>query len=461
MKLLECETQNRCYTCFAVLLATVVFATVFCIAPVAADVHDEFSSGEVWIQDAEDNAVLSLVDDDIVNGDIPLTSMRTIYRGAIYDPADFTITAFGPDLSPEDLFETANATLSNYTALFGNSVAPVALPNSFLSSNILSQRKTVSENALFASPIPDGYVGIPGVKLPEGKKLAAYAFRVLPTGQTMMYASAVSADASNTAYAAARENLNKWVNTTLKEKTKSASESLVALAADMPPISPPKLIGESYLDYSYKSDKTNEVYGRIEFTSKWYWDSIEDIPDKDYFFTTSYLKMTPGKYLGSSDYKNIQFTLKIDANHPTPWTPAIPYVHSNNEQPQGSGSGTQMSCSLSTSSVGISWVTDVPDTSLVFGRPGDQVSKWDGKFDSHGNFAKQTFIFQAGEEISGKEVRDGKKYVLSENVADLYKSFGYTDQNVHPPHVYLVPDSHELYCEDMCIQWNDEKYKQA
>lgn len=106
----------------------------------------------------------------------------------VYNPADFTVAASGPDLSPEDLFESANATLNNYTALFGKTVTPIALSDSSLSPESLNLRSTLSGSALSVSPMSAGYLGIPPVIVADTEKLSAYGFRGLPTGQTMTYA---------------------------------------------------------------------------------------------------------------------------------------------------------------------------------------------------------------------------------------------------------------------------------
>ena len=100
----------------------------------------------------------------------------------------------------------------------------------------------------------------------DTEKLAAYGFRVLPTGQTMSYASILSADANDTAYAAAEEGLSEWMNT-VDEKTNIASTSIVASAAGIASISEPGWLAymETVQDYG--------KFGRFILRSDWGWGS--------------------------------------------------------------------------------------------------------------------------------------------------------------------------------------------
>ena len=294
MKLLYSRMRSRGYTCFAVLLA-VTFVAVFCIAPAAAAIYNESCSDEVWIQDVENCAV-------------PQSSTPAVYRGPVYDPAAFTITASGPDLSPEDLFESANATLNTYTALFGKTVAPIALSESSLPLNSLSLRKELSTKALYASPVSEGYIGLPGVKVPDGEKLAAYSFRVLPTGQTLEYTYCVSADANESFYAAAREDLNEWLNSTDK-KMKTAGAFIVECAAN---------VSSTLQEPGWISGKHSTInggeWGDVTLTSDWYWDNIAQNEKQDQFYITAGVKMTPGqvKIGGLNFNQNHKMLLQIN-----------------------------------------------------------------------------------------------------------------------------------------------------
>lgn len=215
--------------------------------------------------------------------------------------------------------------------------------------------------------------------MPDGTKLAVYGFRVLSTGQTTAYGYVVSADAKDTEYAAAGEGLNEWLNAT-DEKMKAAGASLVACAAEGTAPSEPKLIGELYLNYFYRSAATDEgMYGRLEFTSAWYWETQEESEAREHFFTTSQIKMTPGTYLSRNMYKNLHFLLTIDPDYSLDEVTSLPGVYTDDEQPHGTGDTTQAAWSVSRSGTGLSWTTDMPDSSLVFGRPAGQISVWEGR----------------------------------------------------------------------------------
>jgi len=374
------------------------------------------------------------------------SSTLPLQKVSIYDPADFTITASGPDLSPEDLFESANATLNNYTALFGRTVAPIALSDSSLLASSRDLRKALSKSALSASTMSEGYVGISPVTMADNEKLAAYGFRVLPTGQTMMYTYIVSADANDTTYAAAREGLNKWMNT-VNEKTNVASTSIVSNAAGISSIAEPGWI------INLDAERDYGAFGRFVIRSDWYWDSVEQNDYQDQFYTTTNIKMTPG--IG---YKNNRFTLTIDPGYSdlSGNAPHLPSASSAEETPTGTISGQSVSCSLSSSSVGLSWTTDIPDTSLVFTWPGGQISKWDGTFNRGGNMAGQTFTFKAGVRIvsSQQESRNGNVYTLSKNTVDAYNAFS---DGVYSS-IY-GPTTNRYIPQELYMRWSNDKYK--
>ncbi len=377
---------------------------------------------------------------------IPESSTLTFQKVSMYDPADFTITASGPDLSPEDLFESANDSLNNYTALFGKIVAPISLSNSCLSAKSLNIRKMLSKNALSSSPVSEGYLGISPVTVADDEKLAAYGFRVLPTGQTMMYTYIVSADANDTTYAAAREGLSEWMNT-VNEKTNVASTSIVSNAAGISSITEPGWISHRATPRDYGA------FGKFVIRSDWYWDPVEQNSYQDQFYTTTNIKMTPG--IG---YKNDRFTLTIDPGYSdlSGNAPHLPSASSAEETPTGTSSGQSVSCSLSSSSVGLSWTTDIPDTSLVFTWPSGQISKWDGTFNRGGNMAEQTFTFKSGVRIvcSQSESRNGNVYTLSKNTVDAYNAFA---DGVYSS-IY-GPTTNRYIPQELYIRWQNGEYK--
>lgn len=381
---------------------------------------------------------------------IPESATVPLQNVPIYDPAEFTITACGPDLSPEDLFESANDTLNNYTTLFGKIAAPGALSNSFLPESSLSLQKTLSKNVSSASPMPDGYLGISPVTLADDEKLAAYGFRVLPTGQTMTYVSIVSADANDAAYAAAEDGLNEWM-TTVHEKTIAAGTSIISNAAEVSSISEPGLLS------SLRTSKDYGICGKIDLYSTWYWDPIEQNRYQDQFYATSEITMTPGKVTHGNSYKNHKFTLTIDPGYSdlSRNAPHLPGAVTTSPAPTGTSSGHSVTCSLRLSRNGaLSWTTDIPDTSLVFTNPSGKTQKWEGTFNSLGTMAGQTFIFQAGVIIESTQStsRNGNVYTLSKNTVDAYHAFSEGLVSFGPTTNRYIPQ--ELY-----IQWKNVEYK--
>lgn len=134
------------------------------------------------------------------------------------------------------------------------------------------------------------------------------------------------------------------------------------------------------------------TFGKVELRSDWHWDHVEQDRDHDHFYTMSEITMRPG--IG---YKNNRFTLTIDPGYSDLGgnAPHLPSAFGYSPTPTGTSSRQSVSCSLSLSSVGLSWTTDIPDTSLVYNRPSGEISKWDGTFYRGGNLAGQTFIFEA------------------------------------------------------------------
>lgn len=426
------KKKNRLVSITGILLLLMLL-----ILPVTAD-----SAGILGMGGSENPSSRELT--------ISESSTLTLHKVPMYDPADFTITACGPDLSPEDLFESANDTLKNYAALFGTTVLPVALSDSFLPASSLSLRKALSTSALSASTLSEGYVGISPVTMADNEKLAAYGFRVLPTGQTMTYESIVSADANDAAYAAAEEGLNEWM-TTVHEKTIAAGASIISNAAGVSSLSEPGWISSKQTEMDYGT------FGKIKLHSKWYWDPIEQNSYQDQFYVTSEIMMTPGKVTHGNSYKNHKFTLTIDPGYSdlSGNAPHLPGAVTTSPAPTGTSSGQSVTCSLSSSrDVELSWTTDIPDTSLVFTNPSGNTQKWDGTFSSFGTMAGQTFVFQAGVIIESTQStsRNGNVYTLSKNTVDAYNAFSEGLVSFGPTTNRYIPQ--ELY-----IQWKNGEYK--
>ena len=351
---------------------------------------------------------------------IPNFSALTLQKVSTYNPVDFTIAASGPGLSPEDLFKAANATLNNYTSFFGKTVAPIAVSDSSLPEKSLTLRNTLSGSMGSASPAPAGYVGLPTVFVTDTEKLAAYGFRVLPTGQTMMYAYIMSTDANDTGYAAAAKGLNEWMGI-VNEKTNIAGASIVSRAAGISALSEPGWIssGQVVKDYG--------TLGTVQLHSDWDWDAVEQNRYQDQFYTTSKIVMTPGKVTHENTYRNHRFTLTIDPGYSSPSenAPHLPNASTSDETPTGTSSRQTVTCLLSSSSAGLSWTNEVPDVSVVYNWPGGEISKWDGTFTRGGNQAEQMFSFKAGVRIisSQPNSRNGNTYTISNNTVDAYNAF--------------------------------------
>ncbi|MDE2522130.1 MAG: hypothetical protein O0X93_03075 [Methanocorpusculum sp.] len=360
----------------------------------------------------------------------------------LYDPADFTIAASGPDLSPDDLFAAAITLLNNYTALFGNTVAPVSLSDSCLSEASRNLRGTLSDSALFASLVSEGSTGISSSVLTENETLAAYGFRVLPTGQTVTYAYTVTAGAGDAAYAAAGQSLQEWLHA-VDELTKNAADSIVSRAAETEPVADSGWISSrgDIRDYG--------EFGKVGLHSAWYWDSGEQ--DHDWFYTMSEITMTPGTVTRNNFYKNHRFTLTIDPGYSNPGgnAPHLPGVSISGSAPAGGRDGQPAVCVLRS----LSWITDIPDASFAFDCPAGGICKWDGTIHPFGNQAKQTFIFKAGVQITGSqsESRNGSTYTLSKNTVDVYH--GFSDGLFSSG-----PDTNCTISQELHIRWHGGKY---
>lgn len=454
MKLLLSKMRSRRYTGFAVFLTAVMFAAVLCIAPAAADTHDESGSDEIWIPDAEDSDTPDQIDDGKVNGDeaVPQSSTSMVYRGLVYDPANFTITASGPDLSPEDLFESANATLNTYTALFGKTVAPIALSESCLSPDSLNLRKKLPVGALSASPVSEGYIGLPDVEVPDGKKLAAYGFRVLPTGQTMEYAYFVSADANELFYAAAWEDLNEWLISADK-KMKTAGAFIIECAANVSStLQEPGWISEKY------STINGGEWGDVTLTSDWYWDNVAQNEKQDKFYITAEVEMTPGqvKIGGLNFNQNHKLFLHIN-----PYSSShLPEAHHSETTPDSCFNQETEQCSIWTGGVGLAWTQNVAEVRVFR----DDDNKWALSFTGVGitqganSTRENVYVFKAGMRVvSSKYARNGDIYCLSENSVDATNAFSTLNFGVlnGPSSSGKSKTSSSLY-----IRWNDNKYRE-
>ena len=436
MKRLHSGIRSRHSAGFAVLLAAVMFIAVFCIAPAAAAVYDESGSDEV-------------------NGDgsVPQFSAPAIYRGPVYYPAAFTIAASGPDLSPEYLFESANATLNTYTVLFGKTVAPIALSESSLPLNYLNLRKELSANALYASPVSEGYTGLPGVKVPDGEKLAAYSFRVLPTGQTMEYTYFVFADANESAYAAAREDLNEWLNST-DTTMKTAGAFIVECAANASSsLQEPGWISEKY------STINGGEWGDITLNSDWYWDNVAQNEKQDQFYITAEVEMTPGqvKIGGLNFNQNHKMLLHIN-----PYSSShLPEAHHSGTTPGSCFDEESVQCSIGTGGIGLAWIQKVAEVRVS--RPA--VDKWSLSFPGAGSTLgagstrENVYTFKAGMRVvCSKSARNGEEYCLSENYIDATDAFSTLNYGV-----LNGPSSSDTSktSSSLNIRWDGDKYIEA
>ncbi|MCZ0860410.1 hypothetical protein O0S10_04095 [Methanocorpusculum sp. MG] len=137
--------------------------------------------------------------------------------------------------------------------------------------------------------------------------------------------------------------------------------------------------------------------------------------------------MMPGKVTHGNTYRNHRFTLTIDPGYSSLSgnSPHLPGVFTAGETPTGTSSGQSVTWFLSSSSAGLSWTNEVPDVSVVYNRPGGEISTWDGTFNRGGNQAEHMFSFKAGTRIVSfqPESRNGNTYTLSKNTVDAYGAF--------------------------------------
>lgn len=299
-------------------------------------------------------------------------------------------------------------------------MAPVSLSDSSLSEESRNLRNTLSDRVLSASPESDERsTGISSVILTGNETLSAYGFRVLPTGQTVTYAYTVTADAGDAARAAAARGLNEWMQT-VDEMTEVASASIVSRAAEMDPVEDSGWI-------AFRGDvKDYGEFGRVKLYSDWYWVN-EQNRGYDYFYTIVGVTMIPGKATRDNFYKNHRFTLTIDPGYSnvSGIAPYLPDVSTSSTAPDDDVSGKLVHCSLNPFSEEFSWTTEIPDASLVFGRPGGEVSKWVGTIHPFGHQTEQVFSFHAGAAVvsSQQEARNGSTYPLFKNTVDVYRAF--------------------------------------
>lgn len=327
-------------------------------------------------------------------------------------------------------------------------MAPVSLSDSSLSEESRNLRNTLSDRALSASPESDERsTGISSVTLTGNETLAAYGFRVLPTGQTVTYAYTVTAGAGDAARAAAAQGLNEWMQT-VDEMTEVAAASIVSRAAEMDPVEDSGWI-------AFRGDvKDYGEFGRVKLYSDWYWVNGQN-RGYDYFYTIVGVTMIPGKATRDNFYKNHRFTLTIDPGYSnvSGIAPHLPGVSISSTAPDDDVSGKLVHCSLNPFSEEFSWTTEIPDASPVFGRPGGEVSKWVGTIHPFGHQAEQVFSFHAVAAVvsSQQEARNGSTYTLSKDTVDVYRAF-------YDGLFSLGPETNCFLSQELCIRWHGGTY---
>jgi len=105
-----------------------------------------------------------------------------------YSPDDYTFTFIGMNITQEKIDQKADGLIQTFNAKYGKT-------------------------------LPNGYQGYASVELSDNDKIAAYGFRILPNGETVTYADIVSSEVNETSLNLAKNQLNEWMTTTLKEKT--------------------------------------------------------------------------------------------------------------------------------------------------------------------------------------------------------------------------------------------------
>jgi len=305
-----------------------------------------------------------------------------------YKPEEFTIAYSGKDLTQGKIDERSDDLIKSFESKFGK-------------------------------VLPSGYLGSTSVQLADDEKIAAYEFRILPTGETISYADIVSANENDTAFVKAKERLTEWSNTILKEKTEAANSKANSLAPTATNALP-AIITTSQTSREYSG------VGRVILSTTWYWDNVETDSNNDYFYTQSYLQTNPGIAIsGFEPYKNYNPKIEIDPGYSYTYS-HMPGAAVIDAEPGTTTGSTTIGISLSSGkSLTLGWSTSIPDSSVSLTNPSGLKYRWTENFNWWGSNANTLFIFRPGVLSTSSQTssRNGSTYVVSRVTADCENGF--------------------------------------
>ncbi|HJH26991.1 MAG TPA: hypothetical protein C5S37_09545 [Methanophagales archaeon] len=306
-----------------------------------------------------------------------------------YNPEEFTIFETGEALSIEELEVESEQLLDSFNQQFGDQLPPV-------------------------------YLGVPHTVLPEGDKIVAYGFRVLPNGETIGYTGICAEDCQEFSDTIARAE--EWKETMLPLKTE---------AATMAPLnSQPARITTHTTDKEYnKASGYAEDYGYAEITTSWYWDNYESDNDHDYFYAKSVVDTDPGYHLYQSGWQNNEFRITHDwlytIGGSTPHLPDVnmvehPPTTTSGETTVGITISSEAMASESGGSIGVGaalhWFTKIPEWKVLDdSHPGSELGGWKEVFRYGSDCAKHNYQFKPGSDAycTQSTARNGNTYVVS------------------------------------------------
>jgi hypothetical protein len=218
----------------------------------------------------------------------------------------------------------------------------------------------------------------------------------------------------------AKNRLNEWMTTTLKEKT-DAAQKQVSSPTLMSTLSTPAIITSSSTNRDYSG------IGKVTLGTTWYWDNVESDSAHDYFFTQSYLQTNPGVAIsGYQQYRNYNPKIEIDPGYSGVY-PSLSGVFVQDAEPGTTSGHSTIGLSLTSSGgVSLGWTTVIPDSSVTLTNPSGYKYRWTEMFSNYyGADATSLFIFKPGvlSISSQSSSRNGNTYTLSRVMADCQNAF--------------------------------------
>ncbi|MBP2132395.1 hypothetical protein J2128_000316 [Methanomicrobium sp. W14] len=293
--------------------------------------------------------------------------------------------------------------------------------------------------------LPSQYIGFAEPDISKDEKIVGYAFRVLPSGESLSYAEVVP---SNETYSSkkASTNIDNWINGPLNVKTLESFKELKTSSS-----SGPHQIHTSRISRNYPG------VGNAQLISSWYWDNLETNSDQDYFFTKTILRTDPGIIVsGYEPYKNFQFNVEINSDYSLGSYQHLPSVFVSQNNPQTTTGYTNMGLSLNSGGCSLEWTTEIPDRCVEFNHLSGNKFSWDEEFRSGTDCAEHSFEFSPGQEsvCSQAPARDGNTYIISRVKADV--SNGWTIfKNGVPGYAPSGTNAWGHYCK---VRWTGNGY---